>query len=177
MKTCLFLSVSKADDPSGLELTAIVFSYAPVAFACMCLLASLFNRTLRPVMYLSLSVVSTALVYVIKTLLEDCRPWESACEDFGMPSGQSALAVGWLTMLSIDSFIKVNGYAPLNHKIPILLSSFLMLAPVPFSRYYIGDSYGYQVAAGALVGLFTGALWISLAVEASLPLPENQTIV
>ena len=159
MSTCLPLQITKPVNPSALDYISIIYGYTPVVFAALSIVALVLNRTSRSLRYSTYLLLNGAIVGLLKQLLELQRPVDSACDSYGMPSGHSSLAVGWLSMVLLDCFVTIENLPKLKHKALLISITFALLLPVPFSRVLLQDHSVVQAVIGSLVGLILGNLW------------------
>ena len=157
--SCLPLQVTKPVEPTATDYISIVYGYMPAVFAALSISLLIIYRTSRTLRYATFPILNAVIVELLKELIEVKRPSGSACHSYGMPSGHSALSIGWLTMVLLDSFVKIEELPPLGNKALIISSSMLLLLPVPISRVLLSDHSVLQASVGSLLGIILGNLW------------------
>ncbi|KAF4136161.1 PAP2 superfamily [Phytophthora infestans] len=103
---------------------------------------------------------------VYSMILGDCdespRPAGSCLVSNGLPSGHATNAIGLWTWVVLETIVGVG--EQLRHwsarqKAVAVFFTTLVLTPVPYSRYYLGDHTALQVAVGSADGLVLGVAY------------------
>ncbi len=126
----------------------------------------LINGFRREAIFLSLTLLSSIVTFVIKVLVDRSRPTEDMvrivvkAQHQSFPSGHTVFYVtffGFLIFLlfrlrQVPSFVRwsVGGF------------SLLLILAIPFSRVYLGDHWFTDVVAGFVLGLISLVILISL---------------
>ncbi|EEY62930.1 phosphatidic acid phosphatase [Phytophthora infestans T30-4] len=125
------------------------------------------SRRYTRVFAILLPIILTVLNTVILVkILGDCdespRPAGSCLVSNGLPSGHATNAIGLWTWVVLETIVGVG--EQLRHwsarqKAVAVLFATLVLTPVPYSRYYLGDHTALQVAVGSADGLVLGVAY------------------
>ncbi|GAB9476930.1 hypothetical protein Gpo141_00013989 [Globisporangium polare] len=101
-------------------------------------------------------LTSSILVRALGHCTECARPCGSCIQSTGMPSGHTTNAVGFCLWLLLETAIGFGRHWSLRKKAIVTFVNVLVFAPVPYSRYYLGDHTSLQIAVGSANGVVIG---------------------
>lgn len=101
-------------------------------------------------------LTSQILVKSLGDCAECARPCESCVRSPGMPSGHTTNAVAYFFWIVLETLVGFGRLWPATKKALVIAGVALLFAPVPYSRFYLGDHTGLQVAIGSANGTVIG---------------------
>lgn len=104
-------------------------------------------------------LTSSILVRALGHCAECTRPCGSCIQSTGMPSGHTTNAVGFCLWLLLETAVGFGRHWSLRNKVVVTLVNVLVFAPVPYSRYYLGDHTSLQIAVGSANGVVIGLVY------------------
>lgn len=158
-----FFDISIPLAPNALLGFAMFYSLIPYAFILLLLIGWIIAPLERayPVA-IGVNILSLILVAILRASIDQFRPPDSCVTSFGMPSGHSAVAIGTLVVLLVETIRNTRRYKTWK-VIALCILWTVLLLPVPFARVIIHDHTVMQAVIGSLIGL-----GIALAVYAFL---------
>lgn len=144
---------------------SIVPSLVPLALGLTVLLHRRRGWTLIfAFLFIPIAAVINSLILVKS--LGDCakcpRPCGSCVAGNGMPSGHATNAIGLCLWIILETFLGVGKHWYKRKQVAVVLSSMLLLLPVPYSRMYLGDHTPLQVTLGSAHGIVLGLIYFLL---------------
>jgi len=100
-----------------------------------------------------LLIISLTSEGILKNIFREPRPAESAVESYGMPS--SHCMTSYAVMVWTLPYLANADVSP-PIKVPSMILLALLLAPVPWARYALGDHSAKQCVAGCVGGIVCG---------------------
>lgn len=122
-----------------------------------------YTRVFAILLPIILTVLNTVILVKILGDCDECpRPAGSCLVSNGLPSGHATNAIGLWTWVVLETIVGVG--EQLRHwsarqKAVAVFFTTLVLTPVPYSRYYLGDHTALQVAVGSADGLVLGVAY------------------
>ncbi|RLN87676.1 hypothetical protein BBJ28_00003649 [Nothophytophthora sp. Chile5] len=122
-----------------------------------------YTRVFAILLPILLTVFNTVILVRIMGDCEECpRPAGSCLVSNGLPSGHATNAVGLGTWIVLESLagvgVRRRQWSVQRHALAVI-AAILVFAPVPYSRYYLGDHTALQVAVGSADGLVLAVLY------------------
>jgi len=135
-------------------LLALVYSYIPFAMFFVFFTWFVISETVFPLFgTVLLILISLACEAILKNIFREPRPPESAVESYGMPSSHCMTSYAILVWVLADA---ATGTLPPFSKLCWMAVYILLLAPVPWGRYVLGDHSAGQCIAGCAGGIVSG---------------------
>ncbi|GAB9477728.1 hypothetical protein Gpo141_00014864 [Globisporangium polare] len=113
--------------------------------------------------FLFIPIVGVINAVILVQSLGDCaecpRPCGACVPSNGMPSGHAANSVGLCLWIILETFLGVGKRWHKRKQLAVVLLSVLLLAPVPYSRMYLGDHTSLEVIVGSAIGAVLGLVY------------------
>ncbi|CRG98475.1 PAP2-like protein, putative [Plasmodium relictum] len=151
-----FLSVTLKNTNDLLLVLAIVYGYVPLFLIFLSILGFFitYNKIL---LYFNL-IIPTQIILnelILKNIIKIRRPYNSALESYGMPSGHSSFSFSFITFILLHLTESNKDKWNIVASILVLITLF----PIPWSRFYIEDHTLSQVIVGCIIGIILGYLF------------------
>jgi membrane-associated phospholipid phosphatase len=164
-----FFSLSMPlDSVTFWEVVCTVYSMVPylvlIAIIVEALLRSRrYTRVFAILLPIILTVLNTVILVKVLGDCDECpRPAGSCLVSNGLPSGHATNAIGLWIWIVLEALVgvgeRVRRWSP-RRKAVVVFFATLVLTPVPYSRYFLGDHTALQVAVGAADGLVLGVAY------------------
>ncbi|KAE8993140.1 hypothetical protein PR003_g20958 [Phytophthora rubi] len=150
------------------EVVCTVYSMVPylvlIAIIVEALLRSrCYTRVFAILLPILLTVLNTVILVKILGDCDDCpRPRGSCLVSNGLPSGHATNAIGLWIWIVLETIVGVGERVrrwSVGRKAVAVFFATLVLVPVPYSRYFLGDHTALQVAVGSADGLVLGVVY------------------
>ncbi|GMF12108.1 unnamed protein product [Phytophthora lilii] len=150
------------------EVVCTVYSMVPYLVLITIIVEALLrSRRYTRVFAILLPIILTVLNTVILVkLLGDCdecpRPAGSCLVSNGLPSGHATNAIGLWIWIVLEAIVGVGQrvrHWSVGRKAVVVFFATLVMVPVPYSRYFLGDHTALQVAVGSADGLVLGVTY------------------
>lgn len=163
----LFTKYTWPNESGRTVLTYIAAGYSlfPLLGAFGPMLFFLATRGTRELATLFISMLSTAVMLLLKLCFHHPRPTGSCLLSCGMPSGHSMQSICLLTWLMLEVWYGTGALQLLpGNRSEFFVSALLccVCVPVGWSRVELHDHSILQVCAGSFVGFLVGLLWFSV---------------
>ncbi|KAL4162315.1 hypothetical protein PRNP1_002862 [Phytophthora ramorum] len=166
MITRTFFSISVPADNVGfwdvvLSFYGMVPYLVPIAIALELIIHRRSWTRLFAFLFIPIVAIINAVI-LVKSLGEcsECeRPCGSCVSSNGMPSGHATNAIGLCLWLILETLLGVGKLWKAATKIVACIGLVLLFVPVPYSRMYLGDHTGLQVAIGSADGVVLGLVY------------------
>jgi len=152
--TTSVLSVTIPFPVTSEVVLALIYSYIPFAMFFGFFAWFIVTEKLVP-LYGTILLLFTSLTSegILKNIFRQPRPFESAVESYGMPSSHCMTSYAMLTWIIGDTTLSSIS---VPSKIAWIVLILILLAPVPWARYFLGDHSISQCVAGCAGGLICG---------------------
>ncbi|KAL3663154.1 hypothetical protein V7S43_011565 [Phytophthora oleae] len=164
-----FFSLSMPlDSVTFWEVICTVYSMVPYLVLITIIVESLlrsrrYTRVFAILLPIILTVLNTVILVKVLGECDDCpRPAGSCLVSNGLPSGHATNAIGLWIWLVLEAVVGVGHRVrrwPPRRKAVVVFFATLVLTPVPYSRYFLGDHTALQVAVGSADGLVLGTAY------------------
>ncbi|KAG3108768.1 hypothetical protein PI124_g11992 [Phytophthora idaei] len=122
-----------------------------------------YTRVFAILLPIILTVLNTVILVKILGDCDECpRPAGSCLVSNGLPSGHATNAIGLWTWVVLEAIVGVGErvrHWSVGRKAVVVFFATLVLTPVPYSRYYLGDHTALQVAVGSADGFVLGVAY------------------
>ncbi|OWY99457.1 Phosphatidic acid phosphatase [Phytophthora megakarya] len=164
-----FFSLSMPlDSVTFWEVVCTVYSMVPylvlIAIIAEALIRSrCYTRVFAILLPIILTVLNTVILVKVLGECDECpRPAGSCLVSNGMPSGHATNAIGLWTWVVLESIVGVGERVrrwSIQRKAVAVFFATIILIPVPYSRYFLGDHTALQVAIGSADGFVLGVAY------------------
>ncbi|KAG1690549.1 hypothetical protein DVH05_028052 [Phytophthora capsici] len=147
------------------EVICTVYSMVPYLVLITIIVEALvrsrcYTRLFAILLPIILTVLNTVILVKVLGECDDCpRPAGSCLVSNGLPSGHATNAIGLWIWLVLEAIVgvghRVRRWSP-RRKAVVVFFATLVLTPVPYSRYFLGDHTVLQVVIGSVDGLVLG---------------------
>jgi len=159
--TTSILSVTIPKPITTQVLVALIYSYIPFVMFFGFFGWFIATESVVP-LYGTILLIVTSLTSegVLKNIFRQPRPFESAVESYGMPSSHCMTAYAILIWIIGDT---ATSAMSIPFKLAWICLILLLLVPIPWARYFLGDHSVSQCIAGCAggiaFGLVASVLW------------------
>lgn len=162
-----FMSVSCKPPYNGLNLIAIMYSFIPYPVVAGLFIAFLITKVfLYLYLFLQLCLVSAISEVFLKNIFREARPANTLLHSYGMPSSHSMTSLCVLTYVTAEVFDALfEGNILFLSGALLLVGVYLLLAPIPWARWYIEDHSLKQITVGSAIGAVTGIIAFIIRVK------------
>ncbi|VWU52037.1 PAP2-like protein, putative [Hepatocystis sp. ex Piliocolobus tephrosceles] len=153
MYEILYVTISNTSNV--LSIVATVYGYVPFIFIVMVVLALCVTFNKYFIYFILIFFIQTLISNIIlKNIIKENRPMNSALDSYGMPSTHSAYSLCYLTFL----FLHLTEGKKNKWNIITYIIATILFLPIPWSRVYIEDHTLKQALCGSIVGVCVGTI-------------------
>ncbi|POM74957.1 Phosphatidic acid phosphatase [Phytophthora palmivora] len=122
-----------------------------------------YTRVFAILLPIILTVLNTVILVKVLGDCDECpRPAGSCLVSNGLPSGHATNAIGLWTWVVLETLVgvgeRVRRWSMARKAVAVFFAT-LLLTPVPYSRYFLGDHTALQVAVGSADGFVLGVAY------------------
>ncbi|KAF4321571.1 hypothetical protein BBO99_00004601 [Phytophthora kernoviae] len=164
-----FFSLSMPmDSVTFWEVVCTVYSMVPYLVLITIIVEALvrsrrYTRVFAILLPIILTVLNTVILVKVLGDCDECpRPAGSCLVSNGLPSGHATNAIGLWIWIVLETLVGVGVRVrrwSVRHRALVVFIATLVMTPVPYSRYFLGDHTALQIAIGAADGLVLGVLY------------------
>ncbi|EGZ13283.1 hypothetical protein PHYSODRAFT_511380 [Phytophthora sojae] len=150
------------------EVVYTVYSMVPYLVLITIIVEALlrsrcYTRVFAILLPIILTVLNTVILVKVLGDCDDCpRPRGSCLVSNGLPSGHATNAIGLWIWIVLEAIVGVGERVrrwSVGRKAVVVFFATLVLTPVPYSRYFLGDHTALQVSVGSADGLGLGVAY------------------
>ncbi|KAG7394486.1 hypothetical protein PHYBOEH_005147 [Phytophthora boehmeriae] len=164
-----FFSLSMpTDSVTFWEVVCTVYSMVPYLVLITIIVEALvrsrrYTRVFAILLPIILTVLNTVILVKLLGECDECpRPAGSCLVSNGLPSGHATNSIGLWTWIVLETLVGVGVRVrrwSVRRRALIVFVATLVMTPVPYSRYFLGDHTTLQIVVGSADGFVLGVLY------------------